>query len=129
MVSKEDFYKVWKDTSREDILNQFYYEHYELIKYQETVDKVNKVIDNMMEINYELQDIVICALRYAIGRKTYATEEVTSYIMKYPELINARVKMIMLRDLKDINKYYKDTDIDYQIFKVFEQWLEKLEVE
>lgn len=83
----------------------------------------------MIQVNYELQDIVICALRYAIGRKTYVTEEVTSYIMKHPELINTRVKMIMLRDLQDINDYYEDTDIDYQIFKGFEQWLESLEVE
>lgn len=83
----------------------------------------------MIQVNYELQDIVICALRYAIGRKTYVTEEVTSYITKHPELINTRVKMIMLRDLQDINDYYEDTDIDYQIFKGFEQWLERLEVE
>lgn len=27
MVSKEDFVKVWKDSSRESILNQFYYEY------------------------------------------------------------------------------------------------------
>lgn len=38
-MNKEDFNKIWKDTSREGILNQFYYEHYELIKYQEVIDK------------------------------------------------------------------------------------------
>ena len=27
MVTKEDFNKVWKDSTKEDILNQFYYEH------------------------------------------------------------------------------------------------------
>ena len=27
MVTKEEFNKVWKDSSRKDILNQFYYEH------------------------------------------------------------------------------------------------------
>lgn len=83
----------------------------------------------MIQVNYELQDIVICALRYAIGRKTYVTEETCDYIWKHPELINKRVKEVMLRDLKDIDKYYKTTDIDYKIFKGFEQWLESLEVE
>lgn len=81
----------------------------------------------MIQINYELQDIIICALRYAMGRKTYVTEEVCSYIKKHPELINKRVKMVMLRDLKDIDMYYKMTDIDYKIFKDFQKWLEELE--
>ena len=81
----------------------------------------------MIQINYKLQDIVICALRYAMGRKTYVTEEVCNYIKEHPELINKRVKMVMLRDLKDIDMYYKMTDIDYKIFKDFQKWLEELE--
>ena len=32
MITKEQFYEVWKDSSRESILNQFYYEHIELRK-------------------------------------------------------------------------------------------------
>ena len=81
----------------------------------------------MLQINYELQDIVICALRYAIGRKTYITEEVCSYIREHPELIDARVKTVMLRDLEDLDKYYKKTDIDYTTFNLFRHWLERLE--
>lgn len=30
MISKKDFMEVWKDTSRENILNQFYHTHKEL---------------------------------------------------------------------------------------------------
>ena len=41
MITKQDFNKVWKDTSKEGVLNQFYYEHYELIKYKEVIDKLN----------------------------------------------------------------------------------------
>lgn len=41
-VSKEDFLKVWKDSSREDILNQYYYDY----KFtRELCDKVNKAIE------------------------------------------------------------------------------------
>lgn len=29
----------------------------------------------MITIDYELQDMIISALRYAIGRRTYITEE------------------------------------------------------
>lgn len=39
MVSKEDFNKVWKDSSRENILNQFYYEHYELFRIKKEVSE------------------------------------------------------------------------------------------
>lgn len=82
----------------------------------------------MIEIDRNLKDMIISALRYAIGRKTYITEETCSYIKNHPELIDKRVKDVMLRDLKDIDKYYKATDIDYTIFKLFKNWLERLEV-
>ena len=83
----------------------------------------------MIEINYELKDMIISALRYAIGRKTYITAETCDYIRNHHELIDNRVKGVMLRDLKDLNMYYKETDIDYTAFKDFEKWLKELEVE
>ena len=38
-MSKEDFNKVWRDSSRDSILNQFYYEHYDLLKCKKAIDK------------------------------------------------------------------------------------------
>ncbi len=81
-----------------------------------------------IEITYDLKDMIICALRYAIGRKTYVTEEVSSFIKSHPELIDKRVKEVMLKDLKGIDRYYKENDIDYPIFKSLENWLNRLEV-
>ena len=46
----------------------------------------------MIEINRDLRDIVISALRYAIGRKTYIVNETCEFIKKHPELIDERVK-------------------------------------
>lgn len=83
----------------------------------------------MITIDYELQDMIISALRYAIGRRTYITEETCSFIKKHPEIVNKRVKMVMLSDLKDIKNYYKESDIDYPFFKILESWLENFEVE
>lgn len=41
-MNKEEFYKVWKDSSREDILNQYYYDY----RYQrELVNDINKAIE------------------------------------------------------------------------------------
>ena len=76
----------------------------------------------MIQIDYDLKDIVICALRYAIGRKTYVTEEVCGYIKEHPELIDERVKTVMLRDLEDLGKYYEKNDIDYVTFNNLRKW-------
>lgn len=46
MVSKEDFNKVWKDSSRENILNQFYYEHNELFRIKKEVREYIEKIPN-----------------------------------------------------------------------------------
>lgn len=83
----------------------------------------------MIEIDDELKDMILSALRYSIGRRTYITKETCNFIKKHPELINKRVKEVMLRDLKDLDMYYKETDIDYPIFKSLEEWLLNLEVE
>ena len=83
----------------------------------------------MIEIDGDLKDIVICALRYAIGRKTYVTEEVCSYIKKYPKLIDKRVKDVMLRDLENVEEYYsKNDNVDLPTFISLRSWLKNLEV-
>lgn len=53
MVSKEDFNKVWSETSKEGILNQFYYEHYELLDLQQRIDKAIEYIDKHIRIDDE----------------------------------------------------------------------------
>lgn len=83
----------------------------------------------MIEIDSDLRDIVISAFRYALGRKTYVTEETCSFIKKYPELINKRVKDVLLRDLEKLDMYYLDNEVDYNVFVAFGNWLKKLEVE
>lgn len=44
MYTKEDFNKVWKDSSREDILNQFYYEHKDMEKFKNIINELEKWI-------------------------------------------------------------------------------------
>lgn len=82
----------------------------------------------MLEIDYELKDIIISAFRYAMGRKSYITLAVCDYIVKHPDLIDGKVKNVLLRDLKNLDMYYTSSDIDFEVFKSFEKWLEKLEV-
>lgn len=47
MVSKEDFKKVWINSSKENILNQFYYEHNELFRIKK---EVREYIENDMKL-------------------------------------------------------------------------------
>ena len=83
----------------------------------------------MIEIDSDLKDIVICALRYAIGRKTYVTEEVCSYIKEHPKLIDKRVKEVILRDLENVEEYYsKNDNVDLPTFISLRSWLKNLEV-
>ncbi len=82
----------------------------------------------MLEITRDLKDIVCCSLRYALGRRTYITSFVADYIMEHKELIDNRVKTIMLKDLDDYfenrNDYYKDDECDYQSWLKLKKWLE-----
>lgn len=40
-MTKEDFYKVWKDSTKEDILNQYYYDYDYMV---ELIDRKNRAI-------------------------------------------------------------------------------------
>ena len=43
MVTKEEFNKVWKDSTKEDILNQFYFEH---IAIRKAIEYINNTIED-----------------------------------------------------------------------------------
>ncbi len=68
------------------------------------------------------------AFRYALGRRTYVTFQICDYIKNNPQLINERVKSVILRDLEDLNDFYDTKDIDYEVFVDFKNWLESYEV-
>lgn len=83
-----------------------------------------------IKVDRDLKDIVISALRYSLGRKTYITGQTSDFIMKHPELIDARVKNVMLRDLEEYfayrDCYYNDDECDYQSWLRLYKFLEGL---
>lgn len=83
----------------------------------------------MIEIDRDLKDMIISAFRYSLGRKTYITWSTCDYIKEHKELVDKRLKTIMLSDLQSLDMYYVITDMDYKIFKDFEKWLNELEVQ
>lgn len=88
----------------------------------------------MIEVTHDLKNIVISALRYALGRRTYITQETAEFIMNNPDLIDERVCIVMLRDLgryfEDRKLWeYKDDECDYQSWLALQNWLFKISKE
>ena len=82
----------------------------------------------MIEINRDLRDIVISALRYAIGWKTYVTHATCDFIMNNSKMIDERMKIVMLKDLENIDDYYDKSSCDYKKFVELREFLKNLEV-
>lgn len=55
----------------------------------------------MLEIDNDLRDIFISALRYSLYRKTYVFEETISYIMKNQRILDERTARVMLKDVNN----------------------------
>ena len=81
----------------------------------------------------DLKDMIISALRYALGRRTYITGETAEFIKRYPELIDERVKYVMLRDLEEYFKKREFCDIDdecdYNTWRGLYNWLKGLKTD
>ncbi len=88
----------------------------------------------MIKVNSDAEDfgnVMIMALRYALGRKTYVTLEVPEFIMKNKDLISQRVCTVMLRDISQYledrnNKMITDDKCDYDSWVKLSNWLYEL---
>lgn len=86
-----------------------------------------------IKLDYVLRDMIISALRYALGRRTYITDETSEFIVENKTIIDSRMKQVMLRDLKDYlerrNKgFITDDTCDYIVWENLYNWLNNLEV-
>ena len=64
-----------------------------------------------VNVNDDFESILICAIRYALGRKTYAAREVTEYITPFVDLLSDKTLGCIENDLKSV-KDYGDKEID-----------------
>ena len=63
--------------------------------------------------NDELGDLIICAFRYALGRKTYITNTIAELIIKYKDELSTSDTEVIKRDIKrafDMNNYGMEMD-------------------
>ena len=93
----------------------------------------------MKEFDEDLGTIAICAVRYALGRQTYMPGLVQDFVMRHPEIVDKRVKSVMLEDIRAADRLVKyglsnggemtvdglgDTKIDRPGWMKFKEWLE-----
>lgn len=87
-----------------------------------------------LKLDYVLRDMIISALRYALGRRTYVTAETSEFIIENKDIIDGRMRRVMLSDLQEYlerrNKgFISDDKCDYEVWVNLYNWLSKLEVE
>ena len=83
----------------------------------------------MIENNDEFKNIIISAFRYAIGRHTYILDETLEFIEEHPQIINERVKYVMLRDIDNrLSEWDGLWEMDKERIIEFQKWLLELEV-
>lgn len=91
----------------------------------------------------DLGALMICAVRYAIGRETYMPSLVQGFIRRYPQAVTENVKSVILRDIEENDRvtthdpgdgkkmtidHLGDARIDRPGWIAFRDWLRKLEV-
>ena len=91
------------------------------------------------EFDSDLEFILVSAVRYAIGRETYAPSIVQDWIMAHPELLSANGIEVMIRDISDKDRIYVydgreydglgSTTIDRPGWLHFRGWLNDLKKE
>lgn len=136
--SEEDYQKLIKEQGKvlyklNKIIREKTSENNRLRKEMGHLRNINKVRAteklNIKEM-YDFKNIVISALRYSLGRRTYITVETANFIKEHPEVVDKRTKGVMLRDLEDYfsrrGDFYKDDKCDYEAWLDLKKWLEEV---
>ena len=80
----------------------------------------------MLEIDNDLRDIFISALRYSLYRKTYVFTETISYIMKNQRILDERTARIMLIDVNNRIAEHNLEDFERNVLIDFRNVLKEL---
>jgi len=65
----------------------------------------------------ELNDLMVCAFRYALGRKTYVVATIGELLIKHKDILSETSKAQMIRDINRVTKTANyGMDIDKNIW-------------
>lgn len=80
----------------------------------------------MNDIDNHLEAILISAVRYCIGRRTYMPDIVTEYIMhNFDGKLSKKTIGVMIRDIDEAHGLGDRCDVD--VWMKFKAWLHKQE--
>lgn len=69
------------------------------------------------------EEIIICAVRYALGRRTYIVQDVIQYILKNKDSISGYCKNIIIRDVTEHLSTYKRLKLGYCYGEFEKAWI------
>lgn len=74
----------------------------------------------------DFETMLICAVRYAIGRRTYMPGLITEFIMNdVGKQLHERAVLVMLEDLRRTPASERGDPCDVRTWERFEQWLKE----
>lgn len=92
-----------------------------------------------IEKDPDLSTILLCAMRYALGRETYMPGLVQDFIRRHPEALNDSTRKTMILDIQEEDRitHYDWGDIDHLGSTTtdrpgwlrFKEWLESIGAE
>ena len=82
-----------------------------------------------VEINKDFETILLCAIRYAIGRKSYIPSLVIDYITPLLSHLSYNTLGLIANDITEYGKYYGGLGDDKIDRPYWEQFLQKIRAE
>lgn len=72
----------------------------------------------------DLHDLLVCAFRYALGRRTYITSHIADLVKKYGYALPHQVKKQMASDIEHaIEHDLAGDEMDVRVWQELRQWL------
>lgn len=92
-----------------------------------------------IEKDPDFPTILLCAMRYALGRETYMPMLVQDFIRRHPEALDDSTRKTMIRDIQEADRithydwgdldHLGSTTIDRPGWLRFKEWLESIGTE
>ena len=78
-----------------------------------------------MNKSYQLAELAMCAVRYALGRHTYVSASIPSAVLNFIEEIPDFALKVMIKDIERVYEWEELEDIDAVNWIRFKKCLEK----
>lgn len=94
-----------------------------------SLDMAIQLVEQLPEIDKNFETILLCAVRYAIGRETYMPSLVIDYITPLLSYLSYNTLGLIANDITEYGKYYGGLGDDKIDRPYWEQFLRKIRAE